>query len=246
MKILVLNPNISEEITHNLMREANKLCNVDCVINTTHVERGVEYIENETEALMASVSVIEYVSVNHSKYDAIIVAAFGDPGVSFLKSCLDIPIIGLTEASMYTAVMLGNTIGIYTISASFIPWYRKIIGALGITNKVTFIKSLDLNMFDKDRSAVVADAAKAIKKAQAALGSSECVDVLVLAGAPFSGVACELDDLAVPVVDGISCAIKMCQSLFEMNKSRHKNMSGKIYSKKTYGIPKTVIDLLSY
>lgn len=244
MRILVLNPNISDEITCNLKTEADKIASDYLVLDTVHVKNGIEYIETEREALIASMSVVEYVADVYQKYDGIVIAAFGDPGVSFLKTRLGIPVIGLTEASLYSAALLGNTIGVYTLSDSFIPWYKKMIIESGMFHKISFIKGININVFNRDRNESVLDVVNSLKDCHKKLSTTEMPDVIILAGAPFSGIAQELVDLNAPVVDGLLAAIRLCSSLSNItHRATKTNVNSTI--KKTKNISENVINLLT-
>ena len=50
----------------------------------------------------------------HNEVDAAIIAAFGDPGLFGARELFDIPVVGMAEAAMLTACMLGRRFAIVT------------------------------------------------------------------------------------------------------------------------------------
>lgn len=53
-------------------------------------------------------------------YDAFVIGHFQEPGLLQIRGCLDIPVIGLGEASMLAALSMGGKIGLVTIDPVFI------------------------------------------------------------------------------------------------------------------------------
>ena len=53
-------------------------------------------------------------------------------GLIECRAALDIPVVGLGEASMLYACMLGRTFGLVTINPVFIPWHRDQLNGLGL------------------------------------------------------------------------------------------------------------------
>jgi len=68
----------------------------------------VPYIATRTEAIIGAQVILEILSERASEFDAVIIAAFGDPGIGAVREMFDIPVIGLAEASMLMACPLGR------------------------------------------------------------------------------------------------------------------------------------------
>src|SRR5215831_5159164 len=98
MRILVLNPNTSAEITALLAAAAT-------VISTATATRGVPYIATRAEAQIGGAIALEMLADRHRDFDAAVIAAFGDPGLFGARELFDIPVVGMAEASMLTACM---------------------------------------------------------------------------------------------------------------------------------------------
>ena len=68
---------------------------------------------------------MEILSERASEFDAVIIAAFGDPGIGAVREMFDIPVIGLAEASMLMACPLGRNFSIVSFSSRLESWYRE-------------------------------------------------------------------------------------------------------------------------
>ena len=53
---------------------------------------GVAYIETRFEAVIGAYAAAEVAAEHHERFDAVIVAAFGDPGLAGLREALPCPV----------------------------------------------------------------------------------------------------------------------------------------------------------
>ena len=212
MKLLVINPNISTSVTALIEAEALRSAAPGTHITAATAPFGVAYIETRFEAMLAAHAVAEVVAEQAAGHDAVVVAAFGDPGLLALREVLPMPVTGLTEAAMLTACQLGQRVSIIAISTRIAAWYREMVAAYGLSGRLASIRSLTQPLRDvaaiqqAHRDALVALAEQAV--------AEDSADVIVLAGAPLAGLARQVHGrLPVPVVDGVSCAVRQAELL---------------------------------
>ena len=79
--LLVINPNISATVTALIEAEALRSAAPGTSITTVTAPFGVAYIETRFEAMLGAHAVAEVAAQQAAGYDAVIVAAFGDPGL---------------------------------------------------------------------------------------------------------------------------------------------------------------------
>lgn len=144
-----------------------------------------------------------------------VVAAFGDPGVAALRELLAVPVVGLTEAALATASLLGQRIGVVAISRRIQAWYREVIEGYGFAGRLSGIRALDRPL--SGPGTVQEEHGEALVALAEAAVQEDGADVLVLAGAPLAGLARSVAHrLPVPVVDGVSCAIRQAELLVDL------------------------------
>ena len=211
MRLLLLNPNTSPGITALLDGAARPALAPGTHLVSITAASGVPYIASRAEAALAAVQVLELLAEHHAGYDAAIIAAFADPGLGAARELFPIPVIGLAEAGMLTACMLGARFGIVTFSPSLEAWYHESVAWNGLGGRCAGVFALDAPFTDigtvqvEQAQALVRLSARAI-----AAGS----DVIVMAGAPLSGLARTLrDQIPVPVVDCAVAAVKQAEAL---------------------------------
>lgn len=212
MRVLVLNPNFSSEITATLEAVAKGAAAPGTTISTATASRGVPYIATRAEAQIGGAIALEMLAELHSEYDAAIIAAFGDPGLFGARELFDIPVVGMAEASMLTACMLGRRFAIVTFARALGPWYQECVDMHGMNGRCAGIRMLDGpfetigGIQDEKENLLVKLAHQATIELEA--------DAVILAGAPLAGLAARIRDrIPVPVVDQMAAAVKQAEAL---------------------------------
>jgi len=212
LRILLLNPNTSQSITELLVGAAIPAAAAGTEIVAVTAPRGVPYISSRAEAQIGGAIALEILAERQGTYDAAIIAAFGDPGLFAARELFDVPIIGMSEAAMLTACMLGKRFGIVTFAAAMEAWYRECVEQHGLAHRCAGIRCLDGgfrsidDVQDEKETALIDLANKSV-----ALDGAE---VIILAGAPLSGLAAKVADrVNVPLVDQAAAAVKQAEAL---------------------------------
>lgn len=212
MRLLIVNPNISEDVTRLIEAEARRSAAVSTDIFMVTASFGVAYIETRFEALIAAYAVACAAGERAGSFDAMVVAAFGDPGLAGLKEVLDVPVIGMTEAALMSACMLGTRFSIVAISSRITAWYRETVVANGLESRLASIRHLSSPL--RGVGSVQQDHADELLALCRRVVLEDGADVIILAGAPLAGLARAVaDHLPVPVVDGVSSAVRHAESL---------------------------------
>ena len=137
-------------------------------------------------------------------------AAFGDPGVSQAREILSVPVLGLTEAALATAFLLGGRFGIVGISKRIGYWYQEVIADLGMTRR--FAGYSGLGQAFADVGTVHDEARDALL--QMCLNSVEQgADSIILAGAPLAGLAREIAPQVPVPLQGASISTRSADAL---------------------------------
>lgn len=212
MNLLIINPNTSQSVTDLIQAEASRVAAPGTNISVLTAPFGVAYIETRFESLIGAYAVATLAAEHYEAHDAIIVAAFGDPGIDGLREALGIPVVGLTEAALMSACLLGKRFSIIAISRRITAWYRECVQANGLIDRLASIRSLDGPLEDIAR--VQQDHTERLKMLCMLAIEVDGADVIIIAGAPLAGLARSIKDLIpVPVVDGVSSAVCHAQTL---------------------------------
>lgn len=215
MRLLVVNPNISESVSALIGDEAYRAASPGTEITMATAPFGVAYIETRFEALIGAYATATVMAEQAAGHDAAIVAAFGDPGLEGLREVLEIPVVGMTQAALASACLLGRRFSIIAISRRITAWYRESVADNGLLGRLASIRSLDAPLRDIGR--VQEDHGRRLKALCDAAIAEDGADVIVLAGAPLAGLARSMSgEIGVPVVDGVSSAVQHAETLVRL------------------------------
>ncbi|MGE4239942.1 aspartate/glutamate racemase family protein [Ramlibacter sp.] len=215
MKLLFINPNISESVSALIRAEAVRSASPGTEIDVATASSGVAYIETRFEALLGAHAAAQIAAERHERADAIVVAAFGDPGLMALREVLPSPVTGLTEAALASACLLGRRFSIVAISQRIRAWYAETVDAYGLGSRLASIRGLDAAL--PDIGAVQGTQGERLVQLALHCVQHDGADVIVLAGAPLAGLARDVADrIPVPVVDGVSSAVRHAETLVRM------------------------------
>jgi Asp/Glu/hydantoin racemase len=212
MRILILNPNTSADVTDLLMAAAGTAAAPGTELVPLTAPRGFPYISNRADAQVGGAIALEMLAEHHGQADAAVIAAFGDPGLPAARELYDIPVIGMSEAAMLTACMLGGRFAIVTFATALGAWFRDCVDMHGLAGRCAGIRALDqafasLAGVQDEKEGLLVDLANAAVAETAA-------EVVILAGAPLAGLAAKVADrIPVPVVDPIAAAVKQAEAL---------------------------------
>jgi allantoin racemase len=198
------------------------------LIDVVNIKNGSESIENDfDEAWCALPTLQEVIKAEQESYDGVIIYCFGDPGLKAAKEGVKIPVVGIGEASVYMAALIGRKFGIVTAgppdAGSYLVDNLKVYE---LDHKCVGVRSIGIPVLslidseEKELKALLQVGAELLKKG---------ADVLVLGCGSMLGVKEKVSqELGVPIVVPAAAAIKLCESLITM---------GLAQSKKAYPIP---------
>lgn len=245
MRLLLLNPNTSEAVTERMLAVARTHAAPGTEVVGVTAPRGVPYIATRAEAILGGAIAIELLADLHQTFDAAIIAAFGDPGLGGARELLDGPVIGLAEAAMLTACMLGRRFSIVSFSPTLGPWYRECVEANGLGGRLAGLRFVDdpfasvIGVQEEKEDLLVDLATRTVTEDEA--------DVVIFAGAPLAGLAERVKArIPVPVIDGVAAAVRQAELLASLN--TRKATAGTFRRpdpKPSIGLPPSLTRLLS-
>jgi allantoin racemase len=216
MRLLIANPNTTEAVTQKLLASAERVAAPGTELIAVTAPRGVPYIATRADAVVGGAVALEMLAEHHGKVDAAVLAAFGDPGLGGARELFDIPIVGMAEAAMLSACMLGRSFAIVTFSGGLVPWYNECLDWNGLRGRCAGIFALEGTF--KSIADVQSEKEDALVALVNAVITGHEADVVILGGAPLSGLAQTIRErVPVPLVDGIQAAVKQAEALAALN-----------------------------
>jgi allantoin racemase len=95
-----------------------------------------------TEFRCAAQVIANAITAEREGYDAFVIGHFQDAGLFEARATVEIPVIGLGEASMLNACTLGRKIGLVTINPVFIPYLEDQVARYGLERRVIEVRAV--------------------------------------------------------------------------------------------------------
>jgi allantoin racemase len=215
VRILVVNSNTSTIVTDKVTAEARIAAGSGTEILAVTGSFGARVIGTRAEHAIAEHSTIALAAAHGGDCDAMVVAVSYDTGVRGARELLPIPVIGMTEAGLLTACMLGGRIGIVTFGRRVLPLYQELVASYGLASRVAGYRVLE-------STAAYGRGAHPELDVEIVAAASHLVDhdgaeAIVLTGAVMAGVPRRLQPLVrVPVVDCIAAGVRQAELLVRM------------------------------
>ena len=141
MKIMIINPNSSDEMTAAIQNVAQIYAAGDFEVVTVSTPGAPEYIDYYSDQAIAAPGMMKIVKDNEAEYDAFIVACHCDPNLDLLKQITTKPVVGIGEASMKLATMLGHSFSVVSAGKHSIPNKKALIHKYGLDNDCASVRA---------------------------------------------------------------------------------------------------------
>jgi allantoin racemase len=216
--ILLINPNMSEVTTAEMVAIANAAAPQGTEVSGATARRGPKMILKAEELRAAVPEVIDIGLAAASDIDGIIIGAFGDPGVAQLRRQVSVPVVGIAEASMQEAALGGRRFGIATTTPALVEVIAAYAGRLGLADLYAGIRLTEGNPL-----ALVANPPLLVDAlAEAARHSIECdgAEAVVIGGGPLGQAAMAVAArFATPIIAPVPAAMRRLMSMLDEARS---------------------------
>ena len=130
LKILIINPNSDSTMTGLILAAALKFVRGEYHLSCLPIPDAPEFIETYEDQARSAPGMIKLLKENEAKFDAFIVACHCDPNLDVLKEITEKPVIGIGEASMKIASMLGHRFSVISTAWHSVPLKEELIRKL--------------------------------------------------------------------------------------------------------------------
>jgi allantoin racemase len=216
--LIVINPNSSHIVTNGIDAAIDPLRGFGIPIRCLTLAEGPPGIESQRQA---DLTIAPMLALATAQNDAAgyVIACFGDPGLHALRDQTSLPVVGIQEASVMTALTLGQRFGVIAILPPSIPRHLQAFGTMGILDRLAGDRALGLGI------AELADAEKTLGAMIATgkrLRDEDGADVLIMGCAGMANYRAQLQTaIGLPVVEPSQAAVSMALGLISLGLS-HK------------------------
>jgi allantoin racemase len=212
MRLLIVNPNTTAAMTRVIAATARAVAAADTVIDAVTSPMGPASIEGYYDEACALPGLLQAVMAGaQSGADGAVIACFDDTGLDAARSAVAIPVVGLCEAAIHLASPLAHRFSIVTTLPRSIPPLEALAERYGVARRCR-VRAADVPVLALE--AGNADAVARIEAEIAAALSEDRAEAIILGCAGMTDLAALLArKFAVPVIDGVACAVKLVEAL---------------------------------
>ena len=221
MRILIVNPNTSAEMTESIGRAAQSVASAGVSVSAVCPPDGPPSIEGWHDDAAAACAMLETLRARREEADAFVIACFGDPGLDAARELCRQPVLGIAEAAMNAATMVADSFSIVTTLARTRAVSARLAREYGMTEKCRAIRAAEIPVLDLESNP---DRAREIirKECETAVREDDC-GAIVLGCAGMADLPRQLaENLQIPVLDGVACAVRFAEALVGLGLSTSK------------------------
>ena len=207
-RIVLLNPNTNTLATQLMVESARRSLPLFASVEGRTEPRGVPLITDESALEAAAAVVVEYgLVLGGEGFDALVIAAFGDPGLAELRARLAIPVAGIAEAGIHEAGADGRPYAIVTITPDLHASLRRSAVAYGQGANLAAIR-----FTAGDPQTLARDTARldeALLQASLRAVEQDGARAIVIGGGPLAGAANRIASrVPVPLIEPVAAAVR--------------------------------------
>ena len=201
MRILIINPNSSEEMAATIQRSAEEFAAGAFEVVTKPNPEAPEFIETYQDEVAAAPGMMELVRSHENDFDAIVIACHSDTNIDAIKEMTTTPVVGIGEASMKLATMLGHNFAVVTTHVHSIPGKLAQARKYHLQDLMVSVRAPARGEEDLgDEELFLGLSRRAVEE--------DLAEVIVLGCAGLAGMDKKIHaELGVPVLDGVTCAL---------------------------------------
>lgn len=204
MKILVLNPNGSAEVTQTIAESIRPLKErTGHEIVCSYIPEAPLGIETNDDVAFVAPLVADIIAKGDA--DAYVVACFSDPGVEAARKLTTKPVIGIAEAAYYAALQHAPRFGVVSLGPSSIARHAAHIDRLGLKGRLAGDRPVQMSVAE---AADAHGAAAPVARVAATLRDDDGAGVVILGCAGMGGHRPVLqENLGITVIDPVQAAV---------------------------------------
>ena len=215
MRIMVINPNSSQEMTASICEvlECVKRSDTELtVVRTVGAPAAIQSASDIAQAVPPMLGLV--LKANEEGYDAVILACFSDPGLEAAREQSDILVMGIEETALHVAAMLGHKYTILTPLSKRIPSKEQDVRRFKAESAMASVRALDLTVTETESNPELTKA-RILEVARKAV-EEDGAEVIVLGCAGMTGYAKDVEQqLGVVVLDPTTVTLKVCEGLID-------------------------------
>ena len=211
IRILLVNPNTTASMTARMRDAACAVAAADTDVVAATAGYGPESIEGYYDEVFSVPAMLDAVKA-HPDAAGVVVGCFDDTGVDAARCVTSAPVIGICQAAMQVASIVSGSFTVVTTLGRSVPAVEHLARRYGYGDLCRKVRASEIPVLAlEDAASNAFDQLRA--EVRRALDEDGC-ESIVLGCAGMVDMARSLsEELAVPVVEGVTAAVKIVEGL---------------------------------
>jgi allantoin racemase len=215
MRIRVINPNTTQSMTDLIGKAARAVAGPGTTVEAVTSPMGPASIESHYDEALSVPGVLAAVAAGEADgADGYVLACFGDPGLDAARELARGPVLGIAEAALHAASLLGRGFSVVTTLGRTIGRTEDLTGHYGFARACRGVHACEIPVLELETDP---RARQVVTAACAAALEADGSDAIVLGCAGMADLCAQISaDIGAPVVDGVAAGTLLVQSLVTM------------------------------
>jgi allantoin racemase len=213
MHIRLINPNSTASMTARALESALRVKHGNTEVSAVNPTDTPRSIEGEADEAMSVSGLLAEIRKGETQgVDAYVIACFDDPGLHAAREVAQGPVIGICQAAVQVAMTISRRFSVVTTLPRSVPLIEDLVSDYGADRHCRKVRAINLPVLGLDENPVEAEQLllKEIELAKREDGA----EAVILGCAGMSSLCDRLREATgVPVIDGITAAIKLAEAL---------------------------------
>ena len=216
MKILIINPNSDPKMTDVILKVAESFAADSFEVICKPTPFAPEFIDSYMDEIETASGMAELIRANEKEFDGFLIACMDDPNLDAMKELTEKPVVGIAEAVMKMASMIGHRFSIVSTSRESIPNHEVLARKYHLETLLASVR------YPKNQDTQQSEKEMFLDAAQSAV-SEDMAEVIVLGCAGFADMAESIQtQIGVPVLDGVICGLIILSGMIRAGISTSK------------------------
>lgn len=218
MKIALINPNTTASMTGLIGRAGRAVAEPGTTVLASNPPDGPVSIEGyydeafSVPGLLNEIARLDREHAGDAPIDGYAIACFDDTGLEAARCLARAPVVGIGEAAFHLASLVAGRFTVITTLSRAIPAMEHNLVRYGLASRCARVRAVEVAVLALEDPA--SGARDRISREIARALTEDRSEAIVLGCAGMADLAASLSaEHGVPVVDGVSAAVKLLESL---------------------------------
>ncbi|MDM0115859.1 aspartate/glutamate racemase family protein [Variovorax sp. J22R133] len=222
MRIKIINPNTTLSMTEKIGACARSVARPDTRIIAVSPAMGPVSIESHYDEALAVPGLLQEIATGELEgIDGYVIACFGDPGLQAARELARGPVVGIAQAAMHMASLVGSSFSVVTTLGRTMGQAWHLAEMYGMKRFCANVRACEIPVLELEepgsnaRERIIGECRRALEE--------DGSDTIVLGCAGMADLCEHISDvLGVPVIDGVAAGTKLIESLVGMRLATSK------------------------